>query len=487
VIRNLIINRENWDKIAVIEGEKDILYRDLAQKALTIQKMLSQKQKENIAILLPNGSDYIAAFYGTIMSGMTVFPLNALMTKHEVIPLLAQASVHTVITSNRFSPLFTGLTESEAPDVNIIYIEELPIYDGDDLPAAANIGADEPMVLLGTSGTTGNSKLVQLSENNVASAVLGYMGKMDFDGINDIRFILGAPFSSAYGMMILSVCLMQSFPIVLVNDKLTLDAFYKAVEAHRVTHYEGGTSVILMMEQMADRPIPYDISSLRYLAFGGSKVSGETIKKLFNAYPGVEFYQGYGMTEASPLVTKRPIKPNSVGLAIKGVKIAIDADGMITDIPYTKGEIVVKGPNIMLGYYKNEEETNKVLKNGYLFTGDIGYLDEDGDLYICGRKKNLIIVRGFNVQPEEVEECILNSSLVKDCIVYGRTNEFGTEIICTDVVPMNSQVEKEDIWAYFHSHLAEYKQPQIINFCDEIPKNLSGKTERTEGCGQGGN
>jgi long-chain acyl-CoA synthetase len=343
------------------------------------------------------------------------------------------------------------------------------------------VEVDEPMVLLSTSGTTGKSKIVQLSENNVAAAVLGYMDKMDFDEIDEIRFILGTPFSTAYGIMVLSVCLIKSFPIVLIQDHFTLDAFYQTIQAHRATHYEGGAAVILTMEQMAGRPIPYDISSLRYVAFGGSKVSGNTIRKLFSAYPGVEFYQGYGMTEAAPLITKRPIKPNSVGLAIKGVKIAVEADGLITETPYIKGEIVVKGPNVMLGYYKDEAETNKTLKNGYLFTGDIGYLDEDGDLYICGRKKNLIIVRGFNVHPEEVEACISNSSLARDCLVYGRTDAFGIETVCADVVPLNPQTKQEEIRAYCRAHLAGYKQPEVIRFCDEIPKNTSGKTERIEG------
>jgi len=129
----------------------------------------------------------------------------------------------------------------------------------------------------------------------------------------------------------------------------------------------------------------------------------------------------------------------------------------------------------MLGYYDNEEETNKILKNGYLYTGDIGYLDEDGYLYICGRKKNIIIIRGFNVQPEEVEECLLNSLLVKECFVYGQTDAFGNEMICADVVLMQPNVQMKEIRDYCNSHLTGYKRPQKIYIRKEIKKNVTGK------------
>lgn len=384
MIRRLPTDRENWGDVAIIEDGKAASYRDLARKALAIQRLLPRGRAENVAILLPNGGNYVAAFYGVVMSGMPALPLHALMTKHEIFPLLAQASVRTVVSSEAFRPVFADAAGDGTPDLNVIYVEQLPAYHGDELPALAAASGDEQMVLLGTSGTTGKSKIVRLSENNVQAAVLGYIDKMDFSGIEGIRFVLGVPFSSAYGMMILSVCLMHSFPIVAMNGGFTLDAFYRTVEA----------------------------------------------------------------------------------------------DGAITGVPHTRGEIVVRGPNVMLGYYNDREETDKVLKNGYLYTGDIGYLDEDGDLYICGRKKNIIIVRGFNVHPEEVEECILNSALAADCRVYGRTDASGNEIICADVVPTDPQVGERDIRAFCFTHLAEYKQPQTIRICDEIGKTAAGKTGR---------
>lgn len=131
----------------------------------------------------------------------------------------------------------------------------------------------------------------------------------------------------------------------------------------------------------------------------------------------------------------------------------------------------------MLGYYENEEETNKVIKNGFLYTGDIGYLDEDGYLYICGRKKNVIMVRGFSVYAEEIESCILNSRLVRDCCVYGSRDELGNETVCADVVPASGQIGEEELRAYCRKHLSGYKQPRKIQVVEELEKTTTGKNK----------
>ena len=490
MIRDLLTNRESPERIAVIENDREIPYLDLIQKALALQPLLQRRQQEKVAVFLPNGGDYIAAFWGTILSGVTVFPLNVLMTGHEIILLLKQVSVNTVITLRSYRHFFEEMMEDKEFPVQMIYIDEMSenkatAYESE--VVASDICPEDPMVLLSTSGTTGKPKIVQLSEKNVEASVLGYLEKIQVKkaDLSDVRYILAAPFSSVYGMMILSACLLKSFPIIMIDPVFTLSALYRTAVKHRATHYEGSASAILLMEQMAGRHIPYDILPFTYFGFGGSKVSGDTIAKIQKAYPGIRLFQGYGMTEAAPLIAKHPLgkleKTGSVGTAIKGVEIAVETENGITHTPYTEGEIIVKGPNVMLGYYNNEAETNRVLKNGYLYTGDIGYLDEEGYLYICGRKKNVIIVRGFNVYPEEVEACIQNSLLAKECYVYGQEDVFGNEMVCADIVPMNPLVQVEAVRAYCSSHLAEYKQPKRISFCENIRKNPSGKTERKKG------
>lgn len=487
MIRNLLFQREDWEKVAVIDKENNIRYRELAQKALAIRERLPRTGAANIGILLPNGGDYIAALFGIFGAGLTAFPFPVQITKYEVLSLLKQASVSVVVSTKRFSALWDALKDREHPRLQVIYVEELDGGEGEMPASGAEISPDGAMVLLSTSGTTGKARIVQLSERNVEASVFGYLDKINFEqsGTKDIRLILATPFTSAYGLMILCACLLKSIPLVLLEDGFTLDLFYKTVQEHRVTHYEGGAVVLLWMEQTVGRPIPYDISSLNYFGFGGSKVSGKTVEKLMEAYPGKYFWQGYGMTETSPLITKHVVgvlkKPASVGTAIKGMTIAVERDGALTQIPYTTGEIVVKGDNVMLGYYRDEAETEQIKKDGYLYTGDIGYLDEDGYLYICGRKKNVIISRGFNIYPEEVEACILNSLLAQDCVVYGERDAYGNEIVCADIVPKHENVQIEEIKAYCRTHLAAYKQPRKVRFTGAIKKAAAGKTRRGDG------
>ena len=488
MIRDLFLKSQNLQKPAVIDGKASITFQDLIQKAIGIQARLPRTHWENAVIFLPDESDFIVALFGVFLLGKTAFPLNSHLTKHEVIPLLEQTATDVIITSGRFCPVFEEIKAESIPHLRVIYVEECQMDETMQLLYEPGTGPDEPMILLTTSGSTGRVKIVPLTERNVEASVFGYIDKMCFEDMDekDIRYVLAVPFSSAYGLMILCACLIKEFPMVLLKEGFTLDSFYKTVQDHRVTHYEGGAMVPLLMEQTAGRSVPYDIHLLEYFGFGGSKISGVTLRKLLNAYPGIQLWQGYGMTEAAPLITKCSKisleKLDSVGKAIKVIKIFIEAEGMITDTPYTNGEILVKGPNVMSGYYKNEEETKEVLKNGYLHTGDLGYLDEEGYLYIYGRKKNVIIVRGFNVYPEEVEACILNSLLATDCVVYGEVDKWGNETVCADIIPADPQAGQEkiqeEIRVYCKAHLSGFKQPRKIQMVDTIRKTVSGKNER---------
>jgi long-chain acyl-CoA synthetase len=485
MIRTLLLNRENWEKTALIDGEKSLTYGELAGRAFALRTLLPESAGAHAAILLHDGADFIAALFGALMAGMTVMPLSASLTSYEVDSLLGQTSTRILISSKSFLPLLSEIEDTP----EIIYMEELPAPPGEP-PQAVYVDTDAPMLLLATSGTTGRAKIVVLSERNLGSCVLDYYGKMNFDifAREQVRNILCTPFCSAYALFIISAIMRGGNTIVVPPFPFTLDSFYKAVDRYRITHYEGGAAAILLMERGIGREIPYDIRSLRYLGFGGSGVSGNALRRLVEEYPWMEFWQGYGLTEASPLVTKAynsfpKEKLDSVGVAAKNMELRIEADGEKTQIPFVRGEIVVKAPSVMLGYYENEAETARVIRDGWLYTGDIGYLDEEGWLYLCGRVRNIILVRGFTVHPEEVETCILSSSLAADCVVYGESDDFGGECVCADVVPKSADVTADDIMIWCRDHLSAYKQPLRVRLTDAISKTSTGKTARTSGEG----
>lgn len=472
---------------AFIEGANSVSREKFVKKTTAVQSCLPKGGWSHAAIFLPDGSDFAAALFGILLLGKTAFPMNSHLTPGEIIPLLKRADADIVVTSRRFGSIFDEISAA-LPRLKVIYSENCKVKESSSLVYVPFADSSSPMLLLSTSGSTGNSKLVPLTEKNIQTSVYGYLDRMSYEntaGI-EVRYFIAAPLSSAYGLMVLFVCMLKGFTPVVLTEVFTPDAFYQAVQNHKVTHYEGGVLPLLMMKQTAGRPVPYDISLLKDFGFGGSKISGDMLRELLKSNPDIRFRQGYGMTEAAPLITKYPKtdlnKADSVGKAIKGVTLFIEADGKITRQPYVNGEILVKGYNVMSGYYKNEAETKKVLKNGCLYTGDLGYLDPEGYLYINGRKKNIIIVRGFNVYPEEVEDCILNNSLVKDCVVYGETDAEDNETVCADIIPADPASNSDDLLREITEHcklnLSDFKQPRTIRFADSIKKTATGKPDR---------
>ena len=484
MIRNILHSKADIHRCALIADGQEITCADILYKSNAVEALFQHAEKsEPVALLLPNGSDFISAFCGILQAGMVALPIHTQLKKHEIFHLIQHTKVTTFITSFVFRSLIEEIQNEYALPLRVVFLEELlPLQSAHS--NAIKVTEDDPMILLSTSGTVGKPKIVQLSERNVMTSVQGYLEKLHFTEaeLESARYYIAMSFCSAYGVMTLTTCLMMDFPLVVTSGTFTLDSFFKAVQRDKVTHYAGGGIIIQLMEKLLGRSVGYDIHTLRFFGFGGSPVSGKTIEAVQNAYPDITFLQGYGMTESSPLIANHergmPIPTESVGTAIKGVTIGIKTSDGITDAPFVHGEVVVKGDNVMLGYYKNQSETNRVIIDGYLHTGDIGYLDENGYLFLCGRKKNIILVRGFTVYPEEVENCLMDSGLVSDCFVYGKTDEEGQETVFADVIPFHGPQALPEIVAYVRANLASYKQPQQYCIREEIKKNLSGKTER---------
>lgn len=485
MIRNILAAKCKQD-LALMCEEESYRYADLMKMASTLQCAAGDLQPGDIAAMyLQNSGEFVATLLGLCMLGVVAFPLSSHMTLHETVPLLKQTSARAVITTTAHRSLFAQVQAQLSQPIQVIYIDDLPAPDNECALRESNLPKDVPLVLLTTSGSTGNARIVTLSEANIETSVLGYLHAMAYgkQPAGEIRYLLASPLCSAYGLMILFVCLLRDFPLIVWKHAFTLNDFFHVAQAHAATHYEGGTAVLLQMEQMIGRPIPYDIGKLQDYGFGGSKISGNTLRKLAEAYPNVHFFQGYGMTETAPLITKyanaKMEKLDSVGKAIDGVTIAIATDHGITTAPHATGEVLVRGSNVMLGYYKDTAETDKIIQDGYLHTGDIGYLDEEGYLYICGRKKNAIMVRGFTVYPEDVETCLMESGLLQDCFVYGEVLG-DNEVVCANVLPICPDTKAEDILRYCADTLSPHKIPHHIRLVSTIDKVASGKTNRAQ-------
>lgn len=485
MLRDALLARWGQDLPAVLGREPPVSFAELAQRAAGVQAALPSGDGPSIAaVLLPDGEDFLAALFGILQAGWTAFPLNAHLTAEELSALLRQAPVRAVVTSGALEPLCRRAAAACAKTPDVLRMEALPPFSGP-RPAPPAAAPDSPMLLLASSGTTGRAKLVQLSEANVAFNVLAYLNHMGYEKHRDTapRYALGTPLFAIYGLLVSFSCVLRGFPLLPMAEGFTLDALYRASQEYGVSHYDGGTLAAVLMDRTLGHPIPYDISALRYFGFGGSKAPEGTLERLSAAFPRIRFWSGYGMTEASPLIAQPyqelpPDKLGSVGVPLPGVTVLLETERGRTDAPNQPGEIVARGPNVMLGYYGDEAATKEVIRDGWLHTGDIGYFDEDGYLYLCGRKKNMLLVRGFNVYPEEVETRLLRCPLVQDCVVYGGAEKFGTEAVLADVVPSGPDATVARIQRWCAEHLADYKRPSKIRLLDQLEKTSTGKNRR---------
>lgn len=487
MIRDALQARWEQDIPAVLGEEKPVSYAKLAHRAAALQAALPHTEgSPAAAILLPDGSAFLSALFAVLQAGWTAFPLSTHLALKELTLLLSRAPVCTIITCEALLPLCEAAARSCSAAPAILCTDTLPPSPCRQIDIQkADPGA--PMILLASSGTTGSPKLVQLSETNMMFNAAAYIRHMGYEKYRDSspRYALGTPFSGIYGLLIIFSCVLRGFPVLAMAEGFSPDALFKAAQEFGISHYDGGTVAAILLDRTLGRPVPYDISSLRYFGFGGSKVPDGTFSRLSAAYPHIRFWSGYGMTEASPLIAQpyRELPANklcSVGVPLPGVKVRLETESGKTDEPNKSGEIVVQGPNVMLGYYKDEKATRDILKDGWLYTGDIGYFDEDGYLYICGRKKNMLLVRGFNVYPEEVETCLQACPLVEDCMVYGSTDIPGTESVCADIIPTAAEVRLKSIQNWCALHLADYKCPHNIRFVDKLDKTATGKNRRIQ-------
>lgn len=470
---------------AVVLGENMVSYADLACRASILQTYLPADKMGSIAaVYLPDGSDFLASLFAIFQSGWIALPLNIHLKEKEISDILKGVPVKVVFTVKSMQSFCAEFTKSCCGSPLIFCMEEIMFPKFQPLPSTVPTDPNSAILLLASSGTTGRVKLVCLSEANIDFNVSTYLRHMGYQKYEDTdpRYVLGTPLSGIYGLLVSFSCIARGFPMLPMADHFTLSAFYYAVEKYGISHYDGGTLVASLMDRTLDHPICYDISTLKYFGFGGSKVTAGTLKRLSAAFPKIRFWSGYGMTEASPLIAQPfqelPFeKLDSVGVPLPGVDVYLKTEEGLTDAPNRQGEIVARGPNVMLGYYKDEKATDEIIREGWLHTGDIGYFDEDGYLYICGRKKNMILVRGFNVYPEEVETCLLGCPLVKDCVVYGIESDNGTETVCAKVVPAAEEVSQKAILEWCAVSLADYKCPRHIQIVERLDKTATGKNK----------
>ena len=336
-------------------------------------------------------------------------------------------------------------------------------------------------VLLYTTGTTGTPKAAMLSHANlIANAYQIRFWFPEFEvGSETILAVL--PFFHAYGLtLVMNAGLALAARSVLIPRPIMIDIL-EAVQKFRPTALPGVPALFVSMVN-SDRVKEYDLHSIRVCVSGGAPLPVE-ISERFHAITGGHLYEGYGLTEASPLTHAQPSDQSAPAGSI-GVPVA-DTDAKLVDDndnpvqPGEPGELVVRGPQVMMGYWKEPDDTAQVLREGWLYTGDVARMDENGFFYIVDRKKDLIITGGENIAPREVEEAIYRHPAVSEAAVAGIPHDMGGEIAKAFIVlKPGESVTAAEMKRWLSRNLAHYKVPREIEFRDELPKSSMGKVLR---------
>ncbi|MBT2735108.1 fatty acid--CoA ligase family protein [Bacillus sp. ISL-7] len=462
---------------------------------------LGVKKGDHIALLLGNSPHFVISLYGALRLGVTVIPVNPIYTADEISYILNNGDVKVVIALDLAIPLVEKVHTFLPKIKNYIFCETTPnsrieskienlsgsskmksftaiVASGELNFKGPNLEDDDTAIILYTSGTTGKPKGAMLTHNNLysnAKDVSEYL-KMNPDD----RIVTVLPMFHVFCLTVALNAPLLSGATLLIAPKFSPKEIFELIKNNQATVFAGVPTMFNFLFQFPDGN-PEDLKSLRLCISGGASLPVALLKNFEQKF-NVVVSEGYGLSEASPVTCfnplDRPRKPGSIGTSILRVENKI-LNELGEEVPVGEvGELIVRGPNVMKGYYKMAEETAAAIRNGWLHTGDLARMDEDGYFYIVDRKKDLILVGGYNVYPREVEEVIYNHLDVVEVAVLGVPDPNLGEAVKAYVVSKNPGLTAEQLLDYCREHLAKYKLPSSIEFIEELPKNTTGKILR---------
>ncbi|OCA99344.1 class I adenylate-forming enzyme family protein [Clostridium beijerinckii] len=472
------------NKTAIID-KKNISYSDLYCKVLMIShniKKINIVKEDKILLISENSPFFIESYFGIIKSGCTCIPLNPTLSKNDIEYIINSCNPKVIFIEKRFLDNMRSLINK---DIKIVTEETLNNLLLDKECTSNNREEKEidsknsVAVILFTSGSTARPKGVMLTHHNLCHNTNSIIEYLSLNREDRIEVVL--PFYYCFGTSLLHTHLRVGGSLVINNKFMFPETVLDDIEKYECTGFAGVPSnyqILLRKSSIKDR----NLKSLRYVAQAGGRLPDSFIKELKQALLGVDVFIMYGQTEATARLSYLPPnmldeKMGSIGKGIPGTLLkVIDKEGNEVKVDEI-GEVVALGENIMKGYFNDEEETRKVIRNGYLYTGDLATVDEDGYIYIVAREKQIIKSGGNRISPKEIENIIIQIPSVIEAAVIGIQDDILGEAVKAFVV-LNDEVLKVDekyIIDYCKDKLPSYKVPKYVVFLEGLPKNSSGK------------
>tara|TARA_R110001583_G_scaffold8896_2_gene41985 strand:- start:37126 stop:38601 length:1476 start_codon:yes stop_codon:yes gene_type:complete len=481
VVDYLFSNSSTLAKDLVIGPKESISYRQIYQDSLRLANYLKNEQGEEQHIILAseNSVFFMTVYLGILKSGNICIPIDPTIEQENLNYIIRSTESKCIFCSDIFNKLVSSseINRIDASQLDDIIRNQsiigLTFSDAFDQNRTAEI--------LFTSGSTGTPKGVIISHQNIIANTKSIIGYLHL-GIRDIMGVV-LPFYYCYGLSLLHTHIKVGASLVLINNFIFLTSVIADLKKYGCTGFAGVPSHFQILLKKSQTFRKTNFPKLRYVTQAGGKLHDIFIEDFINTFPDIDFFVMYGQTEATARLSYLPpdqlrAKMGSIGKAIPGVILnVLDEKGNKVDVGQV-GEIVASGDNIMQGYYKDDEVTSSVLRNGCLYTGDLGRVDEDEFIFLESRKKEIIKVGGKRVSPKEIEKIILSVHEVVDCTIIGVCDDLLGEAIKAIIVLKTGAEEsaiKKSILQRCHEKLQIYKIPQIISFERAMKFSSTGK------------
>ena len=475
--------------VALISRGRPTTYGELNHQIDTFRgslQGLGVQRGDRVALMAGNGRHFVVAYYAVVGLGAVAVPLNPLAPAVELQRELNEVAARVAVVGPSAQTAWSAVDRSSVPSVEHV-IDPARFDDmlagNPPAPPVCDVDEEDLAVLMFTSGTAGAPKAAMLTHGNLLANIHQVQHAMPL-AANDV--VLGIlPLFHIFGLNVVLGCAMGSGATVVLVERFDPQSALETIRDRRITVMAGAPAMWGAMAQMpgVDRD---SMSSLRLAVTGAAKMP-EDVAVAFEERCGVALIEGYGLTEASPVVTtavtqdEHLVSPRgSIGEVLQGVELRlVDDDGDDAEIG-DAGEIWVRGPNVFAGYWHDDEATARVITpDGWLRTGDIAVSDDEGNLFIVDRAKDLIIVSGFNVYPAEVEAVLADHPAVQQCAVVGVPHPHSGEAVKAFVVlDPGAIVDEDNIIEFAQKSLSRYKCPSKVQFVDALPVNATGKVLR---------
>jgi len=477
----------------VFEGQEftNIELDEIARQLGNALRKLGVQRGDRVIIQMPNCPEVFQSFGAVWRIGAVVVPMNYLIGEEESAYIYKDCGAETVISSAEFLPKIEGCRTQVPAIKNVILIDkEVPtgchsywelIGESSDKLENVKTTDDDVAALVYTAGTTGKPKGVMHSHYGLYSNAHMVIETLPLPDQGVSIFVL--PLCHMYGIGAMIVGFLKGGGKAIVLPTFDVERIFESIEKYKGNVLAGVPTMYVYM-LLYPEPKKYDLSSMKLWISGSAPLALETWKGFKKKF-GFEIIEGWGLTEAAALNCVNPIdgpiKIGSIGKPMKGTEMKV-VDNKDIELPIGReGEIIIRSPSLMKGYWNKPEQTAETLRDGWVYTGDVGYVDQDGYFFITERKKNIIIKAGENISPREIEEVIFSHPKVSEVAVVGiKDDVYGEDIKGFVILKPGEHTTEEEIIEYCHTRLKTFKTPKEIQFVDSLPKNIVGKVLKRE-------